>query len=194
MADERTRITLVSSSPSAQSRSRALLQHAGSILAGFDATVTTIDLRALDPLTYPQSQSDTAMVTALTHFNSADAWVLASPVYNFGATGALLNFLHYALDSDFGKWKPFVLLASLGGTRSAMSLDHLARTLVLEVNAIQVGPPINAYAETDMNKSTGKASAELDTRMREQLAVLMAMAQARRAHVERSAKVDRYSA
>ena len=105
--------------------------------------------------------------------------MLAVPIYNFGASGVLLNFLHYALDSDFGRWKPFVLLSSMGGQRSALALDHVARTLVYEVSAVQVGPTLSNIGDSGVNRVTGEMALELQQRMDAQLEVLSRYVQTR---------------
>jgi NAD(P)H-dependent FMN reductase len=166
-------IAVVSSSLRAQSRSRAMSRGAAEILREAGAETSFINLAELNVLPYPRSNDDAAVRDACARFNAADGWVIATPVYNFGASGGLLDFLHIALDSDLGKWKPFVLLSSLGGVRSSLSLDHLARTLVYEVSAVQVGPALLCFNDTEVNPVTGALSAELAGRMRTQLGVLV---------------------
>lgn len=179
-------IAVVSSSLSQQSRSRIMCRYAVEALSAQGLAAHLIDLAELELHAYPRSENQPAVQTALKQFNAAQGWVLAAPVYNFGASGVLLNFLHYALDSDWGRWKPFVLLASMGGQRSAMALDHLARTLIYEVSAVQVGPPLNNYGDTGVNRATGEMTAELRQRMDTQLAML-----ARYVHT-RTAFEDKY--
>lgn len=172
-------IVVVSSSLNRESRTRIMANYAVESLARFGANAQLLDLAQLEIDSYPKSEEQPAAKEAFAQFNTAQAWVLASPLYNFGASGVLLNFLHYTLSSDFGRWKPFVLLASMGGQRSALALDHLARTLVYEVSAVQVGPTISNIGDTGVNKKTGEVMPDLQQRMDMQLEVLVHYAQAR---------------
>ncbi len=164
-------IVVVSSSLNRESRTRMMTNYAVDALIKTGAHAMLIDLAQLDIHSYPKSEENPAAKEAFAQFNTAHAWVLASPTYNFGASGVLLNFLHYALDNDFGRWKPFVLLASMGGQRSALALDHLARTLVYEVSAVQVGPTIGNIGDTGVDKKTGEIMPDLRQRMDTQLGI-----------------------
>lgn len=173
------KIVVVSSSLSQNSRSRVMARYAVESLARTGCEASLLDLAQVEIQSYPHSKSSPQLQAATAQFNAAHGWVLAAPIYNFGASGALLNFLHYALDSDFGRWKPFVLMASMSGQRSAMSLDHVARTMVYEVSAVQVGAAINNYGDTGVNRSTGEMADELRQRIDTQLAVLSRFARTR---------------
>ncbi|CAN5829152.1 NAD(P)H-dependent oxidoreductase [soil metagenome] len=172
-------IVVVSSSLNQQSRSRIMARYAGQSLAAHAIDVQLLDLAQIDVGVYPASAQAPGLLEATEQFNAAHGWVLAAPIYNFGASAVLLNFLHYALDSAFGRWKPFVLLSSMGGQRSALALDHIARTLVYEVSAVQVGPTISNIGDTDVNRTTGEMSLELRQRMDTHLTVLSRYVQTR---------------
>jgi NAD(P)H-dependent FMN reductase len=174
-------IVVVSSSLSEHSRSRIMAHHAVEVLIGQGLAVQLLDLAQVDMAPYPAASEAPSLRTATAQFNAAYGWVLAAPVYNFGASGVLLNFLHYALDSDFGRWKPFVLMSSMGGQRSALALDHVARTLVYEVSAVQVGSTINNFGDAGVNRATGEIALELRQRMATQLAIFSHYARARAA-------------
>lgn len=165
-------VVVVSASLSQHSRSRIMAHYATEALAANGVEAQVLDLAQLEIGHYPVSSQDPALRAATTQFNAAHGWVLAVPIYNFGANGALLNFLHYALDKNLGLWKPFVLLASMGGQRSALALDHVARTLVYEVNAVQVGPTLSNIGDTGVNRTTGEMTQEFRQRMNVHLAVL----------------------
>ena len=138
-----------------------------------------LDLAQIEMGSYGGAAHHLSLSQATQQFNAAHGWVLATPIYNFGASGVLLNFLHYALDSSFGRWKPFVLLSSMGGQRSALALDHVARTLVYEVSAVQVGSTLSNIGDTGVNRSTGEMAQELRQRMDDHLAVLSRYVQTR---------------
>jgi len=164
-------VVVVSSSLSEKSRSRIMARYAIASLAAHTIDAQLIDLSQIEIGAYPASRSTPTLLDATTLFNAAHGWVLAVPIYNFGASGVLLNFLHYALNSDFGRWKPFVLMSSMGGQRSALALDHVARTLVYEVNAVQVGPTISNIGDTGVNRATGEMAQDLQQRIDAHLAV-----------------------
>lgn len=149
-----------------------MARYAVQSLVAQDIDARLLDLAQLEIGSYPASAQDPGLLAATEQFNAAHGWVLAAPIYNFGASAVLLNFLHYALSSDFGRWKPFVLLSSMAGQRSALALDHIARTLVYEVSAVQVGSTINNFGDTGVNRATGEMALELQQRMDVQLAVL----------------------
>jgi NAD(P)H-dependent FMN reductase len=149
-----------------------MARYAVESLAGQGVDAQLLDLAQIEIGPYPASEQAPALRAATEQFNAAHGWVLAVPIYNFGASGVLLNFLHYALDSDFGRWKPFMLMSSMGGQRSALALDHVARTLVYEVSAVQVGPTLSNIGDIGVNRSTGEMALELQQRMDAQLAVL----------------------
>lgn len=172
-------VVVVSSSLSQKSRTRIMARYAVEALGAHGVEARLLDLAPLDIGVYPTSKEAPDLLAATELFNRAHGWVLASPIYNFGASGVLLNFLHYALDSDFGRWKPFVLMASMGGQRSALALDHVARTLVYEVSAVQVGATINNIGDTGVDRATGEMSLELRQRMDAHLAVLSRYVQTR---------------
>jgi NAD(P)H-dependent FMN reductase len=165
-------VVVVSSSLSQHSRSRIMAYYAKEALAANQVEAQVLDLAQLEIGHYPASSQHPALQEATARFNAAHGWVLAVPIYNFGASGVLLNFLHYALDKNFGLWKPFLLLASMGGQRSALALDHVARTLLYEVNAVQVGPTLSNIGDTGVNRTTGEMASEFRQRMDVHLAVL----------------------
>lgn len=172
-------VVVVSSSLSEQSRSRIMARYAVEALAARQLDAQLIDLAQIEMAAYPASSNSPSLTAATALFNRASGWVLAVPIYNFGASGVILNFLHYALDSDFGRWKPFVLLSSMGGQRSALALDHVARTLVYEVSAVQVGPTLSNIGDSGVNRATGEIALELQQRLDAQLAVLNRYVQTR---------------
>lgn len=172
-------IVVLSSSLSQNSRSRIMARYAVQSLAANGVDARLLDLAQFEIAAYPHSSETPGLRDAAAQFNSAHGWVLASPVYNFGASGVLLNFLHYALDNSLGRWKPFMLMSSMSGQRSAMALDHLARTLIYEVSAVQVGPTLSNIGDTGASRITGEISEELRQRIDAQLAVLRHYAQAR---------------
>jgi NAD(P)H-dependent FMN reductase len=133
-----------------------------------------IDLAALNDLPpYPRGENDEALNALCARFNAAQGWVLATPIYNFGVNGALTTFLHYALSgADDRRWKPFCILASMGGLRGALGADSLMRSLMLERNAVAVGPVIVGLGDANLNRKTGEVSADMRDRIDRQMRAL----------------------
>jgi NAD(P)H-dependent FMN reductase len=166
-------VVIVSSSLANQSRSLLAAEYAGECLLGYGVKVELIDLRYHTPLPYPQSENDPETIALVQQFSAADAWVLASPVYNWGASGVLTNFLHYALDDVLEhRFRPFVVLGGVGGHKSHMSLDGLARTLVYEMWAVQVGPTVMATGP-QADRERGLLDPELQQRIKRSIDALV---------------------
>src|SRR4051794_22427883 len=93
------KVAVVSSSPSEHSRSLVGARHALTFLREHSIEAELIDLRRTPfPMYNPEAAGDSRRDILLRVFNEADAWVLAGPVYNWGSSSHLTNFLHYALD------------------------------------------------------------------------------------------------
>jgi NAD(P)H-dependent FMN reductase len=135
------RIAIVSSSTEKDSKSRALaLAYKKEVeLAG--GLVDFIDLKDVKVPLYGQG-SPKKIDPHVARFNKADAWVIASPIHNWGPAAHTTNFLTHALDSGGGTFKPFVLLAGAGSPRAHLALSGLAQAISTEVNGVHVGAPI----------------------------------------------------
>jgi len=175
MTKDRPKISVLSSSQNLDSRSKAAALFCKEVLDKNGCVVDFIDLNNLELLPYPRSEQNQEIKNACNKFNNADGWVLASPVYNFGASGTLLTFLHYALAIDSGaQWKPFCIVASMNSMSSRLATDHLARSLMLERNAVAVGPTIISAGE-----NIKEMSVSLRTRIEKQMKVLAHFVEAR---------------
>ncbi|RYG48901.1 hypothetical protein EON79_03045 [bacterium] len=178
MSPEGPRLAVVSSSMSPTSRSRVGALACADAIRAAGGEADFLDLAEIQLLAYPRSGDDPALLDLVERFNAADGWVVATPTYNFGPSGTLLTFLHYALGSDRGaKWRPFVILTSLAGLRTAMSTDGLARTILHERAAVQVGPPLLMTA-ADLDSESGAVTSFFGDRIDGQMAALVAYAQA----------------
>jgi len=172
-------IAVVSSSLSPVSRSRLGARRAEHRLREWGLPTRWIDLADLHFEAYPRSEADSDLQRACGQFNTADGWLIATPVYNFNISGTLLTFLHYALAGDAGeRWKPFCLLASMDGLRAGLALDHLGRTLQHERGAVAVGPPLIGIGE-QLDIRTGRTSPEMSDRMDRSLRALVHYSRAR---------------
>jgi NAD(P)H-dependent FMN reductase len=167
-------IAVVSSSFAAQSRSKLGALTCAESLRTLGCEVDFVDLSTLTELPpYPRGENDAALNKLCERFNAAQGWVLATPIYNFGVNGALTTFLHYALSgADDHRWKPFCILASMGGLRGAISADSLMRSVMLERNAVAVGPVIVGLGDGNLNRNTGEVSADMRDRIDRQMHAL----------------------
>ena len=172
------RIVIVSASHADKSRSRLAGLYAQECLLSYAVRVDFIDLQVYNIHHYPHSETDPELKTLIERFDAADAWVLAVPIYNWGASGALINFLHYALnDEPLRRFRPFVLLGGAGGQRSYLALDGLARMLIHEIYAVQVGPAILAAGNL-VDRATDTIAPELQTRIQISMEALVRFAAA----------------
>jgi NAD(P)H-dependent FMN reductase len=146
-------IVIVSSSLSANSRTRVMCKHAEDWLENANASIDFIDLAHYSLLPYPRSEDEAYLKTLVQRFNRANGWILATPIYNFGISGTMRDFLHYSLDSDLERYKPFLILAAAGGPRSYMAANDLAQAMIYEVFGIQIGPPIVAIKDMVVAKT-----------------------------------------
>lgn len=188
------KIVIVSASQAERSRSRLAALYAQDCLKAHGLEVNFIDLQESQILSYPYSENDSDLITLKRRFEAADGWVLAVPVYNWGPSGVLTNFLHYALNCEPPhRFRPFVLLGGVGGLRSHLALDGLARTLVYEMSAVQVGPAIMA-AGSLVDRATGVIAPELQERLQHSMEALVhftaASAALRRARLAAALPVD----
>ncbi|RYG35641.1 hypothetical protein EON81_12090 [bacterium] len=180
------RLAVVSSSMSPTSRSRMGALACAEAIRAVGGMADFLDLAEIDLLPYPRGGEDPGLLAMVERFNSADGWVVATPTYNFGPSGTLLTFLHYALGNDRGaKWRPFTILTSLAGLRTAMSTDGLARTILHERAAVQVGPSLLMTA-ADLDTDSGAVASFFQDRIDDQMAALVTYAAAWRT----SLKID----
>lgn len=172
------RIVIVSASHAEKSRSRLASLYAQTCLSAYPVMVDFLDLQTHKILHYPHAENDPELKTLIEQFDAADAWVLAVPIYNWGASGSLINFLHYALnDEPLRRFRPFVLLGGAGGQRSYLALDGLARTLIHEIHAVQVGPPVLAAGNL-VDRATNTIAPELQVRIQTSMEALVGFATA----------------
>jgi NAD(P)H-dependent FMN reductase len=172
-------LAVVSASLTQDSRSRLGARHVVETLSRWGVETRWIDLADIAMESYPRSEQQAQLQKACEQFNTADGWVIATPVYNFNISGTLLTFLHYALAGDQGvRWRPFVLMASMDGLRAGMALDHLSRTLLHERSAVAVGPPLIGIGD-QLDIKTGRVSYDMNQRIEVSVRALVHFANAR---------------
>src|SRR5262245_50756505 len=137
----RPTIAVLCTSPEEHSRSRTAARFARQVLLeGELARVDWLDLRECSLALYPGPACDPVREDLVARFNAAHGWLIATPVHNWSGAAATWSFLSHALDGKGPRYRPFLLLAGAGSSRSQLALDGLARTIVHEVHAVQVGP------------------------------------------------------
>lgn len=165
-------VLTISSSLSHSSRSKVMAKYAYDELSRLGVEAQFLDLADYDIQIYPRSEKDPALRRLVELFERADGYAIASPIYNWHNAASLTNFLHYALDPEDGRrYKPFLLLAAAGSSRSHLACDGLARTLTSEIHAIQIGPPI-VGAGGEVDKETGLINEALQQRIAKGVSML----------------------
>jgi NAD(P)H-dependent FMN reductase len=165
-------IAVLCTSPAERSRSRTAAVFARQLLReGRLAEVDWLDLRERPVPLYPGPEDDLAREELVGRFNAADAWLIATPVHNWSASAATWNFLNHALDGEGRRHRPVLIVAGAGSSRSLLALDGLARTLLHEVHAVLVGPPVVAAGD-DVDREAGTLSPDLQKRLRASVAAL----------------------
>ena len=128
---------VVSCSLNPDSNSFALAEHAAAELRAAEAEVDFVDLRD-HPLPICDGETCTnASVAALAgRVESADAVLLAVPIYNYDVNAAAKNLIEHTGSAWEGKVVGF--LAAAGGQSSYMSLMSLANSLMLDFRCLIV--------------------------------------------------------
>lgn len=161
------RIVCLSGSTSVPSKTRALVELAGLKAASLlGATVQTYDLTDLQPsLGQARSRDDLDPVARaiLDSLVTADALVLASPVYKGSYTG-LFKHLFDLIDPAALVGKPILLAATGGGDKHALVIEHQMRPLFAFFEAATL--PTGVYASgqdfTDGTPSSPALISRLD--------------------------------
>ncbi len=140
-------ILLISSSLNSDSNSRLLAQEAQRVLEQDGHAVALIDLRD-----YPLPLCDGGaayghpnVARVATQIRSADAVLIATPIYNYDSTAAVKNLI----ELTGGAWENKVVgfLCAAGGMGSYMSIMSLANSLMLDFRTVIVPRFVYAVGE-----------------------------------------------
>lgn len=127
------RIFAFSGSPSAPSRTRALVDLAlDRLMRRFDATGACHDLTDLQPSLGGAGRLedlDPASLAIVQSLVAADALILGAPVYK-GSYPGLFKHLFDLIDPEALRDKPVLLVATGGGDRHALVIEHQLRPLM----------------------------------------------------------------
>lgn len=178
------RISIVSSSLKADSRSRMLATICQTALKDKGSSVDFVDLRQLDPPNFDDDQiySSAAYQSCHSVIAASDAVILASPVYNWACCAELKKFVEYIgstpPDGSFKGvfYDKIVMFVNAGGLpHSYMAFASLATSLMLDFKCII--SPYNVYAHDGNWVDGGKLDDATMARLNRSLAVLTELAE-----------------
>ena len=176
------KFAVISGSLDANSRSRRLAELAGGIIAGAGHEVDAIDLRAVQLPPFDNDRAFDHPGSAKLHaaIAGSDGIVLASPIYNWGLSGALKNLIEITgSTSDRGRrgawFDKIVTFVCAGGLpHSYMAYSSLAMSLMLDFKCVI--NPYQVYAtERDWTNEID-ASAALLARLEKAIKVKLELA------------------
>jgi FMN reductase len=138
------RAVLISGSPSTNSKSRALLEHARRRLdqAGFETT--TVELAALPGDALLGRRADEAVTAAVGAVLRAQVVVASSPVYRASYSGLLKVFFDL-LPQDALAGKVAIPILTGGSLAHLLALDHAFRPLFASIGATTVPTGVYGY-------------------------------------------------
>src|SRR5262245_61197686 len=137
-------VLLIAGSPSERSRSAALLDRVGRLLAGRGAWVNRLSVRDLPPqallladLGHPAVQDAARQVA------EAQAIVVATPVYKAAYSGVLKLLLDVLAQTAF-KGKAVLPIATGGSPHHMLALDYALRPVLQSLGARHILPGVYA--------------------------------------------------
>ncbi|WP_077038008.1 NADPH-dependent FMN reductase [Pelomonas sp. KK5] len=137
-------ILLIAASPSARSRSGALLAAAGERLQHLGLAAQTLRLRDLPPAALLHAELHHCSIQkAVQQVAEADAIVLATPIYKAAYSGLLKVFLDL-LPQDGLKGKTVWSLASGGSLAHLLALDYALQPVLSSLGARSPVDPVFA--------------------------------------------------
>jgi len=160
---EQLRVAILSGSTGENSKSRALAEAYRKSLEARGAAVDWLDMREMGDLPDVITGDHDKINPYLNRFAGADAYVVASPIYNWGPSGKVKQFLDLAADSDTMTGKPYSLLSGAGSPRSALAMGGLANQLDMELKGIGIGAGVQV-AGKEYNKLTGNINSDVTAR------------------------------
>ncbi len=128
-------VTLIGGSPSAPSRSSAVLHHIAQHLQAQEIDTHMIAVRDLDPLELLHGQWNGATITpALQAVSAANAVIIATPVYKASYTGILKAFLDLLPMTAF-TGKLVMPIATGGSPAHLLMLDYALKPVISTLGA-----------------------------------------------------------
>lgn len=137
-------VVLIAGSPSAPSRSTALLEAVGERLAARHARIERLQVRELPAEALMRADArHPAIAAAIAKVAAARAVVVATPVYKAAYSGVLKVFLDL-LAQDALKGKTVLPLATGGSPHHMLALDYALRPVLHALSARQILPGVYA--------------------------------------------------
>ena len=130
-----THIVAISGSPSARSRSTALLQLALMRLESAEARQETVHARELPPAALLAADAQAPQIrAAIAAVEAADLVIVATPIYKAAYSGLLKTFLDL-LPQDALRGKTVLPLATGGSTAHLLALDYTLKPVLMALGA-----------------------------------------------------------
>lgn len=125
-------------SPSAHSRSAALLRGALPLLAGLPVQLSEIDIRSLPPQALLHARADEpALAQALAQVVAADLLLVTTPIYKAAYSGVLKLFLDL-LPPESLRGKRVLPLATGGSVAHLLAVDYALRPVLAALGAREI--------------------------------------------------------
>ena len=180
---DKLRVAILSGStgndPEELSRSRALAETYKDYLTSHGAEVDWMDMRNMDDMPDTYDWETDWYDDYKKRLTDADAFVVSTPIFNYGPSGRVLQFLHRTLDKENQQFKPYALLSGAGSPRSALALGGLANQLDTEIKGIGIGGGVQVAGD-EFDTETGEMNPGIITRANENAAKLLQVAGALR--------------
>jgi len=190
-AKNRLRVAILSGStgndPEELSRSRALAETYRDYLESQGAEVDWMDMRDMGDMPDTYDWDTDWYDDYKKRLTDADAMVLSTPVFNYGPSGRVMQFLHRTLDKENQQYKPYALLSGAGTPRSALALGGLANQLDTEIKGIGIGGGVQVAGD-EFNVETGEMDPGIVSRANENAAKLLQVARAMRSKQDLTTK------
>ena len=130
-----TSIVAISGSPSARSRSTALLQLALMRLESADAAQHTVHARELPPAALLSADTQAPQIrAAIAAVEAAELVIVATPIYKAAYSGLLKTFLDL-LPQDALRGKTVLPLATGGSAAHLLALDYTLKPVLMALGA-----------------------------------------------------------
>lgn len=171
-------ILILSASLRADSNSRILARRASDAFRRKGLAAEIIDLRdhPLPLCDAGASYADPNVATLEARIAAADAILIATPIYNYDATGALKNLIEHTGSAWENKVVGF--LCAAGGMSSYMSILSLANSLMLDFRSVIV--PRFVYATADAFAAGNLVDPKIENRVDELVSATANLARALR--------------
>ena len=159
-------VLLIAGSPTAPSRSQALLDTVGQRLLLRGLRSEQLQVRDLDALALVQADfGHPAVVRAAAQVAAADAVVIATPVYKAAYSGVLKAFLDLLPQTGL-KGKTVLPLATGGSPHHMLALDYALRPVLQSLGARQILPGVYATESQVVRLPEGPYQVHADLALR----------------------------